>query len=197
MMWLRDRVRHTPATDAPEVLKQYARCCIMLIIGCWLFPDNDRATTDIAGYSPLMMSWIYQRFPPWCLDVRNVVVFPLASMLNGLRQGNRDTHETHLVNLRLDLDRLGVNEFACTSYDDLAWDALRPPWMLPDEEQRTWRAVVPIVCFMYVRMHHVDRVKRQLGGKQPVPEDPINMDGYLDVSARGEVQWWPTKHEDW
>ncbi|MED6196303.1 hypothetical protein PIB30_046188 [Stylosanthes scabra] len=40
---------------------------------------SDQATTDIAGCTPLMMSWIYQRFPQWCLDERNVVVFPLAS----------------------------------------------------------------------------------------------------------------------
>ncbi|MED6126959.1 hypothetical protein PIB30_083482 [Stylosanthes scabra] len=81
---------------------------------------SDRATTDIAGCAPLMMSWIYQRFPRWCPDERNVVVFPFAS-----------------------------------------------------------------------------RVKRQLGGKQQIPNDPVNLDGFLDVSARGEDQWWPTKHVDW
>ncbi|MED6224676.1 hypothetical protein PIB30_086365 [Stylosanthes scabra] len=48
------------------------------------------------------MSWIYQRFPRWCPDAKDVVVFPLAS-----------------------------------------------------------------------------RVKRQLGGEQPVPEDPVNLDGFL------------------
>ncbi|MED6220120.1 hypothetical protein PIB30_041814 [Stylosanthes scabra] len=45
---------------------------------------NDRATTDLAGCTPLMMSWIYQRFSWWCPDARNVVVFPLASSLHAL-----------------------------------------------------------------------------------------------------------------
>ncbi|MED6159077.1 hypothetical protein PIB30_038950, partial [Stylosanthes scabra] len=40
-------------------------------------------------------------------------------------------------------------------------------------------------------------VKRQLSREQPVPKDPINLDGFLEVSARGEDQWWPTRHEDW
>ncbi|MED6218969.1 hypothetical protein PIB30_031525 [Stylosanthes scabra] len=69
--------------------------------------------------------------------------------------------------------------------------------MLTDEEQLTWRAAVPIVCFMFLRMHHIDRVKRQLGGEQQIPEDPVNLDGLLTVSARGEDQHWPTYHAQW
>ncbi|MED6224941.1 hypothetical protein PIB30_089034 [Stylosanthes scabra] len=50
---------------------------------------------------------------------------------------------------------------------------------------------------MYVRIHHVDRVKRQLGGEQQVPADPVNLDGFLFASARGEDQWWPVKNAEW
>ncbi|MED6213443.1 hypothetical protein PIB30_093395 [Stylosanthes scabra] len=133
------------------------------------------------------MSWIYQRFLQWCPAQRNVVTFPLAARLNGMRQENWDRHETRMLTARLDLDRLGLAQFACTPYVDPAWDALRPAWMLTVEEQRTWRVVVPIVCFMYVRMHHVDRVKKQLGGEQQIPEDPINLDGFLSASTRGRI----------
>ncbi|MED6179062.1 hypothetical protein PIB30_113596, partial [Stylosanthes scabra] len=69
-------------------------------------------------------------------------------------------HDRQMIAARADIDRVGLAQFVCTPYDDPAWDALRPAWMLTVEEQLTWRAVVPIVCFMYVRMHHVDRVKR-------------------------------------
>ncbi|MED6207405.1 hypothetical protein PIB30_035506 [Stylosanthes scabra] len=58
----------------------------------------------------------------------------------------------------------------------------------------TWQAVVPIVCFMYARMHHADRVKRQFGGEQQIPEDPVKLDGLLGASARREDQHWPTRH---
>ncbi|MED6211778.1 hypothetical protein PIB30_076815 [Stylosanthes scabra] len=88
-------------------------------------------------------------------------------------------------------------EFVCTPYDDPAWDTLRPAWMLTVEEQLTWRAVVPIVWFMYVRMHHVNRVKRQLRREQQVPADPVNLDGFLSSSASGEDQWWTTKNAEW
>ncbi|MED6138751.1 hypothetical protein PIB30_077431 [Stylosanthes scabra] len=68
----------------------------------------------------------------------------------------------------------------------MSWDALRPAWMLTAEEKMTWRAVVPIVCFMYVWMHHVDRVKRQLGGEQQIPEDRSTWTDFW-MSARGEM----------
>ncbi|MED6136284.1 hypothetical protein PIB30_054618 [Stylosanthes scabra] len=132
----------------------------------------DRGTTDIAGCVPLIMSWIYQRFPTFCPEARDVIVFPLVSRLTGYRQMNRDSHERRMVQIRSQLDRLGVHEL-------------------------TWRAAVPIVCFMFVRMHHVDRVKRQLGGEQQIPEDLVNLDGLLTISNRGEDQHWPTRHAQW
>ncbi|MED6206267.1 hypothetical protein PIB30_024992 [Stylosanthes scabra] len=103
----------------------------------------------------------------------------------------RDNHEKRMVQIRQALDRLDVHE------DDPQWEALRPAWMLTEEEQMTWQAVVPIVCFMYSRMHHVDRVKRQFGGEQQIPEDPVNLDGLLGVNTRGENQHWPTRQAEW
>ncbi|MED6121985.1 hypothetical protein PIB30_035422 [Stylosanthes scabra] len=90
-MWLRERVRWTPAQASVDELRQYARCYILLMIGCWLFSEKsdnmvsaaDRDTTDIAGCTPLIMSWIYQRFPRWCPDHRDAIVFPLVARLNG------------------------------------------------------------------------------------------------------------------
>ncbi|QHO18546.1 uncharacterized protein DS421_11g321430 [Arachis hypogaea] len=38
-----------------------------------------RGVTDITGCTPLLMSWIYQRFPQWCLPNRGVYQYPLAA----------------------------------------------------------------------------------------------------------------------
>ncbi|MED6157218.1 hypothetical protein PIB30_021415 [Stylosanthes scabra] len=70
----------------------------------------DRGTTNIAGCVPLIMSWIYQRFPTFCSEARDVIVFPLVSRLTGYRQMNRDSHERRMVQIRSQLDRLGVHE---------------------------------------------------------------------------------------
>ncbi|MED6134263.1 hypothetical protein PIB30_035432 [Stylosanthes scabra] len=50
---------------------------------------------------------------------------------------------------------------------------------------------------MYVRFHHVDRVKRQFGSEQPIPLDPVNLDGFIRASARGEDKWWPAELDYW
>ncbi|MED6213232.1 hypothetical protein PIB30_091195 [Stylosanthes scabra] len=50
---------------------------------------------------------------------------------------------------------------------------------------------------MYVRFHHVDRVKRQFGGEQPVPLTPVNLDGFLGATARGDDRWWPDELAYW
>ncbi|MED6194594.1 hypothetical protein PIB30_029972 [Stylosanthes scabra] len=83
MVWLRQRLQHIPADADPDTLRQYARCDIMLFIGAYLMPDksdnlvhirwlpllrdfpmaSEKMTMDIAGCVPLILSWIYHRFP--------------------------------------------------------------------------------------------------------------------------------------
>ncbi|MED6223524.1 hypothetical protein PIB30_074710 [Stylosanthes scabra] len=71
------------------------------------------------------------------------------------------------------------------------WRVMEPGWVNEVGEIETWLAMVPIVLFMYVRFHHVNRVKRLFGSEQAVPLDPVNLDGFLGASARGDDKWWP------
>ncbi|MED6166932.1 hypothetical protein PIB30_114241, partial [Stylosanthes scabra] len=59
--------------------------------------------------------------------------------------------------------------FRWTPYDSPEMQALIPDWMRAQPEVHTWRSAVPVVCFNFVHMHHIDRVIRQYGGEQPVP----------------------------
>ncbi|QHO00135.1 uncharacterized protein DS421_13g403870 [Arachis hypogaea] len=107
-VWLRDHVRQMPPTDDLETLRHYASCYIMLLIGGYLMTENSnnlvhirwlpllrdfgecrtyqllysatqRGITDIASCTPLLMSWIYQRFSQWCPPDRGIYQYPLAS----------------------------------------------------------------------------------------------------------------------
>ncbi|RYR51326.1 hypothetical protein Ahy_A06g026345 [Arachis hypogaea] len=40
LTWLRDRVRQMPQADDPEILRQYARCFILLLIGRYLMTNK-------------------------------------------------------------------------------------------------------------------------------------------------------------
>ncbi|MED6125182.1 hypothetical protein PIB30_066300 [Stylosanthes scabra] len=51
--------------------------------------------------------------------------------------------------------------FRWTPYMTPGMQALIPDWMRSQGEVYTWRSAVPVVCFNYVHMHHVDRVIRQ------------------------------------
>ncbi|MED6173157.1 hypothetical protein PIB30_056605 [Stylosanthes scabra] len=53
--------------------------------------------------------------------------------------------------------------------------ALIPYWMRSQGEVYTWRSAVPVMCFNFVHMHHIDRVIRQYGGEQPIPRSPVDV----------------------
>ncbi|MED6175134.1 hypothetical protein PIB30_075555 [Stylosanthes scabra] len=111
--------------------------------------------------------------------------------LSGLPRASRDSHARRMLDIRYGLDRMGCDEFVWTPYTLPAWRDIEPDWVRDEGEVETWTAVVPILLFMFVRFHHADRVKRQFESEQPVPEDPVNLDGFLTVSARGDDKWWP------
>ncbi|MED6110279.1 hypothetical protein PIB30_041470 [Stylosanthes scabra] len=82
-----------------------------------LFPDKTknivllrRDNMEMNDFLPLVLSWIYQRFPRFCPPSRSVMVFPLVSRLNGLAQTSRDTHARRQLEFQNELDRVGVDD---------------------------------------------------------------------------------------
>ncbi|QHN82683.1 uncharacterized protein DS421_20g697910 [Arachis hypogaea] len=120
LVWLRDRVCQMPPTDDPKTLRQYDRCYIMLLIGGYLMTDKSnnlslcsaaqQGVTDIAGCTPLLMSWIYQRFSQWCPPDRWIYQYPLAARLVGLQQQSRDQHEARVLRWRVSINQLRFDE---------------------------------------------------------------------------------------
>ncbi|MED6174443.1 hypothetical protein PIB30_069038, partial [Stylosanthes scabra] len=90
-----------------------------------------------------------------------------------------------------------LKRFVWTPYMAPQWCAIELAWVNEVGEIMTWLATVPIVLFIYVRFHHVDRVKRQFSSEQPVPLDPVNLDRFLRASARGDDRWWPNELAYW
>ncbi|MED6216226.1 hypothetical protein PIB30_005488 [Stylosanthes scabra] len=144
MTWLRERLQHIPVQADPDTLRQYARCYIMLFIGGFLMPDksgnltyrslysaSEKSTTDIAGCVPLILPWIYHRFPGMCPPDVAVDAWPLAERI----------------------DRLTWDEIRWTPYHTPGIQALIPNWIRSQGEVHTWRSAVPVVCFNYVGMH--------------------------------------------
>ncbi|KAF1885190.1 hypothetical protein Lal_00029079 [Lupinus albus] len=60
------------------------------------------------------------------------------------------------------------------------------------------RASVPLICFAIVEWHASDRVMRQFGLQQTIPQDPSNFDKLHKMDLRGKNEYnWPKKHEVW
>ncbi|MED6114256.1 hypothetical protein PIB30_078617, partial [Stylosanthes scabra] len=83
------------------------------VIGGALFPDKTnnhlciasrRDNLEMSGCLPLVISWIYQRFPSFCPPSRDLLCFPLVSRLNDLGQTSRDTYTRRMLDLRNELD---------------------------------------------------------------------------------------------
>ncbi|KAL4337994.1 hypothetical protein AHAS_Ahas12G0165800 [Arachis hypogaea] len=98
LVWLWDRVRQMPSTDDPETLRHLD--VLVTVLG----------SMDIAGCTPLLMSWIYQRFSQWCPPERGIYMYPMTARLVGLQQQSRDQHEARVLRA----------EYRSTGYDSMS-----------------------------------------------------------------------------
>ncbi|RYR07195.1 hypothetical protein Ahy_B05g074511 [Arachis hypogaea] len=134
-----------------------------------------RGVTDIAGCTPLLMSWIYQRFFQWCPRGRGVYQYPLAAKYPNISFlfhvklcywwacSSRVGTSTRPESCSIGFPSIGYGSMRV--YDDLVLQDLCPLWFREEAEWGTWLLAVSIVCFNIVRFHHVDRVKRQFNGE--------------------------------
>lgn len=60
------------------------------------------------------------------------------------------------------------------------------------------QAIVPLICYAIVEWHPIDRVMRQFGMHQGIPQEPPNFDRLHRIDMRGKTDvHWPDRHRQW
>ncbi|KAF1877335.1 hypothetical protein Lal_00012108 [Lupinus albus] len=94
-------------------------------------------------------------------------------------------HTTNII--RGMLVRLRVDQFVWTPYTSMN---------IMGQILNICRACVPLISFATVEWHAADRVMRQFGMQQTIPQDPPNFDKLHKMDLRGKHEYnWPQKHE--
>ncbi|KAF1874095.1 hypothetical protein Lal_00041539 [Lupinus albus] len=217
MSWLDSTFQQLPDDATEIVIDQHARAFILRMIGGFLMPDTsgsrvhlmylllleDLSETyqyswvsavlaclyrglcraalisrqiEIGGCLLLLQSWAYDRIPMLAprLNIPTTNLFPLVRRWSQhLITTNIPGHATNII--RSMLDRLRIDQ-------------------IPDMA----RSRVPLICFAIVEWHAADRVMRQFGLQQPIPQDPINLQKQHKMDLRGKNDYnWQQKHDQW
>ncbi|XP_022637904.1 protein MAIN-LIKE 1-like [Vigna radiata var. radiata] len=170
-----------------------------MIIGSIVMPDT-------------FESMVHLMYPSLLADLQNVSNYSWASVVfsclyralnHGIRvdQDNikrwyRTTqsifHDTTTVQqFRQKMDDLSPKQFIWTPYKR---DEIHQ--MIPVELPLTCQAIVPLICFFVVEFHQSDRVMRQFGFRQTVPQPPMSLDDIHKQDMRGRADWnWQEHHQ--
>ncbi|QHO31285.1 uncharacterized protein DS421_8g240270 [Arachis hypogaea] len=198
LKWLKSRLQQMSLDFPEDAVVRYARCYIMYLLGGVLLPNKANNTVHVR-YLPLLAnydaistySWgsaVLLHF--WAPDVTSPYTFPLATTWAGKR-GNNDYAEERLQKHRLRLDTLKVDEFVWMSYRDARILSRVPAEFLGAPHGNFYTAVVPLILFCWIEIVNIDKVMRQFGGKQGLPNPPLNIDTFHRQSARNKNRWWP------
>ncbi|XP_052117786.1 serine/threonine-protein phosphatase 7 long form homolog [Arachis duranensis] len=179
LTWLRNLKENIELTDEINI-QRYVRCHIMLLIGTILLGDKSGAG-------------VHWKFLPLLRDFVNIGQYSwgsacLAHLYRALCRASRYNSSVELIeNIILG----GVTgSFVWVAY---AVDRVDPN-IIPTEiymQSVVWSATVPLVSFECIEWHATDRVRRQFGFIQGVPNPEQNL-----AKAHGEVLTGP-KNLNW
>ncbi|XP_075661643.1 serine/threonine-protein phosphatase 7 long form homolog [Castanea sativa] len=170
----------------------------------WLYRELCRATdknaSQIGGALILVQYWAWSRFPFLCprMDLPPDGAYgpplpssPLSIKLVWVVSTKNSPAEICLVRYRQLLDSMYPNQVVWQPYE--AELGHLPAFCVAGWDM--WTARVPLVCFWLVEKHTPDRVLRQFGMVQEIPEDVDTDDALHKIDLRGKIEVdWRVRH---
>ncbi|KAK8696996.1 hypothetical protein V6N13_113162 [Hibiscus sabdariffa] len=140
----------------------------------------------------LLQSWAWYRMSFIAPICAGPTEFPLATRWHNKKEKKALEHKV-TIEVRMLIDMWCESQFIWRPYLDEELFVLIPESAYDDVEN--WCSVMPLIHFALVEMFYGNRVLRQFGYHQPVPEMPSNMDEYEMIDTRGKSDSnWPVKH---
>ncbi|KAL4279849.1 hypothetical protein GQ457_03G026320 [Hibiscus cannabinus] len=159
-----------------------------------LCKEIDPSKHVIGGCLLLLQSWAWFRMPfirptlhqptPYIFPLIRRWIAPLSHV--GLPDCQRD--------FRLLIDK--NDEFVWTPYDDTEISRCVPQPIF--QGAQVWMSMVPLINYVVIEWHPVDRVLRQFNYVQPIPQQPINLDSLHCLTRQGKTNVnWRSHHSSW
>ncbi|KAH1249126.1 Serine/threonine-protein phosphatase 7 long form [Glycine max] len=149
---------------------------------------TDYKIKSIGGMCILIQIWAWERCTTLAPKRTPPVIQNKPLEHRWLRRGNQHIGNDDLIVFRRKLDIMKRHEFLWEPYTTTVMSSLPPICLVGSV---AWCAVVPLICFHVVEWHQPDRVLRQFGMQQPIPEcpsQPLNIHG-LTLKGKQSENW--------
>ncbi|KAH1081449.1 hypothetical protein J1N35_021210 [Gossypium stocksii] len=186
--WLKARFEHLSA-NASEVELIWGSA-VLAMLYCELCQTTKPATVDIGGCLTLLQSWALYRMPFLASVSHQPYVYPLVNRWS-IYPGIGRSYTVSIY-------RLMIEQHAGEGF---TWMPYRRPEIvaiIPSSayiHSYMWCTNAPIINFNVVEWYHEDRVLRQFGCIQHIPDPPCNMGEVHGMNRRGKLGLhWGVKH---
>ncbi|KAH1257463.1 Serine/threonine-protein phosphatase 7 long form [Glycine max] len=187
---------HVNNHDDEEQVRRFTRAWILRFIGGVLFVDKSsnkvslrylKFLRDFGDYStytwgPAVLAFLYREM----CSATNYKTKSIGGMW--LRRGNQHIGNDDVRVFCCKLDIMKRHEFVWEPYTTTVISWLSPICVVRSDARC---AVVRLICFQVIEWHQPDRVLRQFGMQQPIPESPsqpLNIHG-ITLKGKHDENW--------
>ncbi|QHN95729.1 uncharacterized protein DS421_18g612210 [Arachis hypogaea] len=146
---------------------------------------------EIDGPLTLLLAWAWTRLPFIAPIPSNPRIFPIANRWRNWERQNRPYRFRTLENYRRDLDFV---------WEPYAIGRTDPDVIPPNIRQHSaiWSATVPLISFECIELHASDRLRRQFGLTQGIPNQERDLgEAHSEVLTGSKNQNWSGTHSFW
>eukprot|EP00256_Glycine_max_P056678 XP_014624318.1 serine/threonine-protein phosphatase 7 long form homolog [Glycine max] len=145
---------------------------------------TDYKIKSIGGMCILIQMWAWERCTTLAPKRTPPIIENKPLGHRWLRRGNQHIGNDDLIVFRRKLDIMKRHEFLWEPYTTTVMSMLPPICLVGS---MAWCAVVPLICFHVVEWHQPDRVLRQFGMQQPIPESPSQPWNVHGLTLKGKM----------